>query len=172
MSLLDILKYPDPRLKEVSNTVTVFDDELSLLATDMLDTMLSAPGAGLAAPQVGELKRMIVIDNRDDPEEEYGSKVLVLVNPEITRMEGYQDEKEGCLSVMELTANVERAMLVEVKYQDLNGKKHTMEAIGHKAVILQHETDHLDGILFIDHLSPLKRELYIKSLGRKKKESV
>jgi peptide deformylase len=171
MSILPILIFPDPTLRKISQEVTDFDPELRVLATDMLETMLNAPGAGLAAPQVGVLKRMIVIDNRDDGEEEYGSKVLVLVNPEITLMEGTQDDKEGCLSVEDLNATVERAMRVELTYQDLLGNEHTMEAIGHKAVIIQHETDHLNGILFLDHLTPLRREIYLKSLKKKKKGS-
>jgi peptide deformylase len=173
MAVLKILKYPDPALRKISEPVTVFDEKLGLLASDMLETMLNAPGAGLAAPQVGVLKRLIVIDNRDDREEEYGSKVLALVNPVITRAEGCQDDKEGCLSVLDLTANVKRYDFLEVSYQDLSGNKLTLEATGHKSVILQHETDHLDGVLFLDHLSPLRREIYLKSLKKKKhKESV
>ncbi|MDR2199692.1 MAG: peptide deformylase [Deltaproteobacteria bacterium] len=170
MSVLKILKYPDPLLRETSRPVTVFDARLRRLASDMTDTMLDAPGAGLAAPQVGELQRLIVIDDRDDSEEEeYGSKNLALVNPVIVRGEGSREEKEGCLSVEDLKALVERFDLVEVEYQDLAGEPRRLTAGGHKAVIVQHEIDHLNGILFLDHLSPLTRELYLKSLKKKKR---
>jgi peptide deformylase len=168
MPTLNILKYPDPRLRAVCEPVTAFDDGLSLLAADMIETMLAAPGAGLAAPQVGIPRRLIVIDNRDDREaEEYGSNNLVLANPVIVASEGRQSEKEGCLSVEGLSAGVNRFDLVLVDYQDLQGRPQRLEATGHKSVVLQHETDHLDGVLFLDHLSPLRREIYLKSLKKR-----
>ncbi|MDR2339270.1 MAG: peptide deformylase [Deltaproteobacteria bacterium] len=168
MSIMPILKYPDPLLRKISEPVTEFDEGLAMLAADMKETMLAAPGAGLAAPQVGVLKRLILIDDRDDPEEDYGSKVLALVNPEITHYEGAQCDKEGCLSVVDLSADVNRHDLVVVAYHDLEGNPRTIKARGHKSVILQHETDHLDGVLFLDHLTPLRREIYVKSLRKKR----
>jgi peptide deformylase len=169
MSILKIRLYPDPVLRTISKPVTDFTPELSALAADMAETMLSAPGAGLAAPQVGHPIRLIVIDARESREEEYGSKIQVLVNPEIVAASGSQEDTEGCLSVEDLSAVVERAEKVEVAYQDLEGASRSMEASGRLAVVLQHETDHLNGVLFIDYLSPLRREMYLKSLRKKQR---
>jgi len=169
MAILPILKYPDPRLREKSAPVEVFDDELKTLAADMAETMLDAPGAGLAAPQVGRLIRLIVIAGADN-DEEYDERVLVLVNPRITWAGGEQTFDEGCLSVWELHENVIRAAEVEVSAQDLDGNPIEIKADGRRAVILQHEIDHLDGILFIDRISQLKRDIYKRKLKKLQKE--
>jgi peptide deformylase len=163
MTILPILKYPDPRLKMVSEPVTVFDESLRALAEDMRHTMIAAPGAGLAAPQVDRRLRMVVIDWTGEGER-YGDNVLTLVNPVITAEEGDLLFEEGCLSVEELTAEVLRAARVEVRAQDELGRPVAAAAEGRRAVAIQHELDHLDGILFIDHISRLKRETYNKSL--------
>jgi peptide deformylase len=144
MSLLKIHHYPDPVLKKVAAPVTEFDEDLRQLAYDMAETMYAAPGVGLAAPQVGISKRLAVID------------------PEIIDNEGESFEEEGCLSVPEYYAKVNRSASVKVRFQDLDEKTRVIEAQGLTAIACQHEIDHLDGILFIDHLSPLKRSLFRK----------
>jgi peptide deformylase len=143
---------------------------LKELAQNMAETMLAAPGAGLAAPQVGSLVRLIVIDGSEEGEE-YGSKVLTLVNPVIVHSEGKQIFNEGCLSVDDFQSNVSRYDKVDVAYQDLEGLPLSISARGRKAVILQHEIDHLDGIMFIDHLSPFKKQLYLKRIKKQRKEA-
>ncbi|MCX7977868.1 MAG: peptide deformylase, partial [Bdellovibrionaceae bacterium] len=169
MAVLKILTYPDPRLKEVSKPVTDFDQDLKKLAEDMLETMYAARGIGLAAPQVNVLKRMVVIDTR--PRDEKGRRYkydemtelekkieqpLVLVNPKITRGEGKTTFDEGCLSVPTYFETVERFAKVEVQAQDLNGNQFTFTTDGLLAICVQHELDHLEGTLFIDHLSFVK----------------
>jgi peptide deformylase len=165
MAILPILKYPNPILREISNEIDVFDEDLTQLASDMRETMVSARGIGLAAPQVGKLIRLIIVDNSipDDPP---GTTVLALVNPEIVESIGQQFFEEGCLSVVDYKAPVKRAMTIKVKALDLNGQPMTLELEGYRAVITQHEIDHLDGILFIDHLSRLKRSMYHKRVSR------
>lgn len=165
MAVLPILKYPDSRLRKKSAKVEVFDDELKDLASDMAETMLEAPGAGLAAPQIGKNIRMIVIAAAEN-DEEFDERFMVLVNPEITWSGGEQTYEEGCLSVTDLHETVIRAKEVEVSAQDLEGKPITLKAEGRRAVILQHETDHLDGVLFIDHISSLKRDIYKRKLKK------
>lgn len=159
MALLRIHHYPDPVLKQKAAPVTVFDEELRRLAADMLETMYAAPGVGLAAPQVGIGKRLIVLDcsSKDDQ-----SQPLVAVNPEILAGEGECCEEEGCLSVPEYYAKVVRSERVRVRFQELDGTVREIEAGGLWAICFQHEIDHLDGILFVDHLSPLKRSLFRK----------
>ncbi|MDR1109270.1 MAG: peptide deformylase [Deltaproteobacteria bacterium] len=169
MAIFEILKYPNPVLRQISEPVTVFDQDLADLASDMAETMLAAPGAGLAAPQVGKPVRLIVIDNSSD-EEDHGTRVLPLVNPEIVESDGSQIFEEGCLSVDELKANVSRANFIRVEAQDLEGRPIDLEFEGRRAVILQHEIDHLKGILFIDHLSLLKRTMYEKHVSKKLKK--
>jgi peptide deformylase len=159
MSLLRICHYPDPVLKRKAEPVTVFDAELRRLANDMLDTMYAAPGVGLAAPQVGVSRRLIVLDC--SPKE--GDRTpLVAVNPEIVGAEGECCEEEGCLSVPEYYAKVPRREKVRVRFRDLDGTSREIEADGLWAICLQHEIDHLEGILFVDRLSPLKRSLFRK----------
>jgi peptide deformylase len=159
MSILRICHYPDPVLKQRAERVTVFDEELRRLAGDMLDTMYAAPGVGLAAPQVGVSQRLIVLDcsPKDAPQ-----TPLIAVNPEIVAREGECCEEEGCLSVPEYYAKVTRSQTVRVRFQDVDGTARELEADGLWAVCFQHEIDHLDGILFVDRLSPLKRSLFRK----------
>ncbi|MDR2934587.1 MAG: peptide deformylase [Candidatus Adiutrix sp.] len=169
MPVRPILKYPDARLREKSAPVTAFDQDLRDLARDLAETMLSAPGAGLAAPQVGVTSRLIVVAGAEN-DEEFDDRVLVLVNPRLTRAEGEQFYNEGCLSVRDLQEKVTRSAEVTVAFQDLEGQPRELEADGRRAVILQHEIDHLDGVLFLDHLSRLKREIYQRRLRKLRKE--
>jgi len=159
MAILEILHYPEPLLKEKSTQVDVFDDELRQLATDMAETMYDAPGVGLAAPQIGVLKRLITLDcsGHEEPDE-----LILAVNPEIVAREGECMEEEGCLSVPEYYARVARSANVRFRYQDLDGETHERDADGLLAVAIQHEIDHLDGILFVDRLSSLKRSMFRK----------
>jgi peptide deformylase len=168
MPLLQILKFPDPALKSVSAEIREFTPELAKLAADMKETMLAAPGAGLAAPQVGRLIRLITVEASEE-EEDYGASVLTLVNPEIVLAEGELIFEEGCLSVDDYRSNVKRFNHVQVRAQDIQGQPITIDYEGRRAVILQHEIDHLDGVLFIDRLSRLKREMYKKSLRRRRR---
>ena len=157
MALLKIRHYPDPVLKKVAAPVTEFDESLRQLPSEMAETMYAAPGVGLAAPQVGISKRLTVIDcsARDE-----AAQLLVMVNPEIIDRDGDACEEEGCLSVPEYYARVARSARVIVRFQDLDQRAHTIEAEGLTAIACQHEIDHLDGILFVDHLSPLKRRMF------------
>lgn len=164
MSIKYIYQYPEKVLRQETVKVTSFDKKLSQLAEDMAQTMYDAPGIGLAAPQIGESLKLIVVDVTTDDEEE---KIYqVLVNPEITNHEGQQIDEEGCLSVPELTAKVERYKKITVAYQDKDGTPQELSTEDRFAVVLQHEIDHLNGILFIDHLSPLKRSLYKKKVKK------
>jgi len=170
MAVLPILKYPEPMLREKSEPVESYDDELKQLAADMAETMLAAPGAGLAAPQVGRLRRLVVIAGAEN-DENFDDRVITLVNPVITWSEGEQLYDEGCLSVVDFNEKVVRAAEVEVAAQDLDGNPFTIKADGRRAVILQHELDHLDGVLFIDHISQLKRDIYKRKLKKMQKEA-
>lgn len=163
MAIKKILTYPDPVLRQEVETVTNFDASLKQLADDLVETMYDAPGAGLAANQIGVCLRVVVIDVSPSKEEK---KPLVLVNPEIIAQEGCQVGEEGCLSVIDLTANVERYKKIQVRAQDLDGKAWEFPAEEFFARVIQHELDHLNGILFIDHLSSLKRMLYKKRLKK------
>ena len=159
MSILRIYHYPEPVLKQVAARVEQIDDALRRLAADMAETMYAAPGVGLAAPQVGVSRRLIVLDCA--PKEE-PRQLITAINPEIIAREGESCEEEGCLSVPEYYAKVERSARVTVRFLDLEGKTQELEAEGLWAVCFQHEIDHLDGILFVDHLSPLKKSLFRK----------
>lgn len=159
MALRKIIEYPEPLLRLKAREVASFNDELKELIVDMAETMYDAPGIGLAAPQVAESIRLIVVDTTvPDGDREY----LCLINPEIVAREGHQLDEEGCLSVPELIAQVKRSKKITVAYQDEDGNPRQLTTEDRFAVVLQHEIDHLDGILFIDHLSPLKRSLYKK----------
>lgn len=160
MSIRKIIEYPEPLLRLKAKKVKTFDDELKILVEDMAETMWDAPGIGLAAPQVAQSMRVIVVDTTEPGEEE--KQYMALINPEIVEHEGKQMDEEGCLSVPELTAQVQRYKKVTVNYQTEDGNEQQLVAEERFAVVLQHEIDHLDGILFIDHLSPLKRNLYKK----------
>ncbi len=165
---LKIYTYPDPVLRQKARPVEEVDDEIRQLARDMLYTMYEAPGIGLAANQVGELRRIIVFDRNP---RENGKAPCVLINPEIIEAEGQVTTEEACLSVVDFCADVKRKARVRVKGLDLDGNEIHLDAEGLLAVCLQHEIDHLDGILFIDHLSALKRALYKKKLKKKLKKS-
>jgi peptide deformylase len=163
MAILEILKYPEPTLQKTSALVKNITAQTVQLIDDMLDTMYAAPGVGLAAPQVGALERIIVMDvDHENPHKQ----IYKLINPVVTRAEGEIIWEEGCLSVVDFTAEVKRAAQVEVVALDENEKEFKIEAEGLLAVALQHEIDHLDGKLFIDRISRLKRDLY--SRRRKK----
>jgi peptide deformylase len=163
MAILEILKYPEPTLQKTSAPVKNITAQTVQLIDDMLDTMYAAPGVGLAAPQVGALERIIVMDgDHENPHKQ----IYKLINPVVTRAEGEIIWEEGCLSVVDFTAEVKRAAQVEVVALDENEKEFKIEAEGLLAVALQHEIDHLDGKLFIDRISRLKRDLY--SRRRKK----
>jgi peptide deformylase len=173
MALLPILEVPDPRLRQISSPVEKVDDEVRALVADMFETMYAAPGIGLAAIQVGVPRRILVIDLQE-PEEEGGDPVKdprVFINPEIV---GHSDQDvpytEGCLSVPDQYAEVDRPDRVRARWLDLDGQPHDEEITGLLATCLQHEMDHLEGILFIDHLSRLKREMILKKLAKQRKE--
>ncbi len=163
MSLRTILTFPDPVLRKKAIKVTEFDESLQGLIADMTDTMYDAPGVGLAAPQIGESIQLIVVNASQEAD---GRDTLVMVNPEIIEKEGSQVDEEGCLSVLDLTASVKRSKKITVSYQDKTGQSLEMTAEDRFSVILQHEIDHLHGVLFIDHLSTLKRALYKKKIKK------
>ncbi len=163
MSLRPILIFPDPILRQKAKKITIFDDSLTELISDMAATMYDAPGIGLAAPQIGESIQLIVVDVSKEEDEQ---KFTVMLNPEITEREGSQVDEEGCLSVLDLTASVKRSQKITVCYQDTSGTTHTFTTEDRFAVVMQHEIDHLHGILFLDHLSTLKRALYKKKIKK------
>jgi peptide deformylase len=161
MALREVLQFPDPLLKRISKPITAVTDEIRELAADMCEVMYDEPGIGLAAPQVGEAIRLIVVDT-EWTEEGNDKSPLVLVNPEIAAREGKLTWTEGCLSVPDFTADVERAARVRLSAQDLDGRPVEIDAEELQAVCFQHEIDHLDGVLFIDRISRLKRSLYVQ----------
>ena len=187
MAIREILEVPDPRLKEVSKPVDKFDDELKTLVADMFETMYDAPGIGLAAIQVGVPLRVLVIDLQPEDEDAepevctaHGDEhhthrpvkrePRVFVNPEI--LDPSADHtlyNEGCLSVPDIYADVERPSTIRARWQDLDGKVHEENMEGLMATCLQHEMDHLEGILFIDHLSRLKKQMALKKLEKLRK---
>lgn len=170
MAKLKIFEYPHPVLKQKSKKVSKIDAELHRLLDDMLETMYAAAGVGLAAPQVGVLKRVVVIDISHEDEGEKRSP-LYLVNPEIIwHSEEESCQFEGCLSLPDQSAEVNRFKQVRVHYQDYDGKEKEISADGLLAVALQHEIDHLDGILYIDHISRLKRQMLLKKLQKMRQE--
>jgi peptide deformylase len=186
MAIREILEVPDPRLKVISEPVTKFDAELKTLVDDMFETMYDAPGIGLAAIQVGVPLRVLVIDLQpDDPDAEpvpcdhdghhhHHTPTLrqpqVFINPEILDpSDDHAVYSEGCLSVPEIYAEVERPARIRARWQDLDGKVHEEDMDGLMATCLQHEMDHLEGILFIDHLSRLKRQMALKKLEKLRK---
>ncbi len=174
MAILPILETPDPRLRTISTPVEAIDDALQTLIDDMFETMYDAPGIGLAAIQVGVPKRVLVIDLQQ-PEEEDGEGVkapMVFINPQI--LDGSQEQsiyQEGCLSVPELFAEVERPASIRASWMDRDGRIREERLDGLLATCLQHEMDHLEGVLFIDHLSRLKREMLLKKLAKARKEA-
>ena len=168
MSKRKIVIEPDPILRKKSKTLEKVDDELRKLLDDMLETMYSAPGIGLAAVQVGILKRLIVIDISKEKDKK---SPLFLINPEIvTKSKTTSIYEEGCLSLPGHFAEIERPAECNVKYIDYNGKKKEIKASGLLSTCIQHEVDHLNGVLFIDYLSKLKRDMIVKKLVKHKKE--
>ena len=168
MAVRRILTYPDTVLRERAEPVTNIDGKIQQIIDDMADTMYHAPnGVGLASNQVGELRRIIMFDTsaKDEPND-----LVVLINPEIVEADGLVVNEEGCLSVIDYRADVKRAERVTVKGIDRQGNPITLEKEGLDAMVLQHEIDHLNGILFIDHISKLKRELYKRRLKKVLKE--
>ena len=169
MALRDILTYPNPLLREKARPVTEFDEMLKAIARDMAETMYAEPGVGLAATQIGVSLRLITIDVREADGE--AGELLKLANPEIVEREGEIIGEEGCLSVPGVREDVKRAERIKVRAQDLDGQEKIIEAEGFLAVVFQHEIDHLDGILFIDRLSPLKRTGIKRRLRREAEQA-
>lgn len=167
MAILNILHYPDPRLRNKAAPIDKVTDEIRQLADDMLETMYEAPGIGLAAIQVNVQKRLIVIDISEDKNDP-----LVLINPEITEAHGEREFEEGCLSVPEAYEPVTRADQIKVKALDREGEKLEFDADGLLATCIQHEVDHLDGKLFVDYLSNLKRQRIRKKLEKHQKQKL
>lgn len=169
MTLRHILIHPDPRLKKLCDPVAQVDDELRALADDMLATMYDAPGVGLAAPQVGVTRRMLVMDCVKDLKSP--PRPMVLINPEITwASEETSTYEEGCLSIPEQYADVTRPAEVRVRWLGLDGKLHEEQFDGLWSTCVQHEIDHLDGKLFIDYLKPLKRQMITRKMEKLKRE--
>ena len=167
MSGLEILEFPDSRLRTVAKPVKSFDDMLGKLVDNMLETMYAANGIGLAATQVNQHIRLLVLDISEDR-----GQPGIYINPEILSQEGEQVCEEGCLSVPGVFANVKRAEHVRIRAQDRNGEYFEEEAQGLRAVCLQHEIDHLNGRLFVDYLSPLKRRMMKKKLEKGRRQAL
>jgi peptide deformylase len=164
MAKRPILILPDQRLRQVCDPIEKIDDSIKTLAADMLETMYDAPGIGLAAPQIGEMKRIVVMDVAKEGET---PEPLVMINPEILKYsEESQITEEGCLSIPELYYEVERPSAVTVRYTDLDGNTIDKDADDKLAVCIQHELDHLDGVLYIDYLSRLKRDRVLKKFQK------
>ncbi|MBI5409394.1 MAG: peptide deformylase [Nitrospirae bacterium] len=165
MAVRKIIKYPEKILREKTAQVGEFDPELQKLIDDMIETMYAAPGVGLAANQVGVSKQLAVIDISVREE---NAPLIILVNPVITLQEGEDEAEEGCLSIPDYTTVLKRALKVKVKALDRHGKPLELEAQGLLARALQHEIDHLNGILFVDRMSRIKREFFKKRYAREK----
>jgi peptide deformylase len=178
MALLPIIIAPDPRLKTIAEPVPQVNDEIRQLMDDMLETMYDAPGIGLAAPQVGSTKRVIVIDvqksdKADEPEKGvWTANPIRMANPEIIEVSDYDNTyDEGCLSLPEYYAEVNRPETIRVRYLDENNELQEIGAEGLLATCVQHEIDHLDGILFVDHITALKRNMILRKLVKLKKQT-
>ncbi len=164
MALLPIIEFPDPRLRTVAKPIAQVDAALRQLIDDMFETMYEAPGIGLAATQVNVHQQLLILDVSEDK-----SQPMVFINPEILSSEGSQTYQEGCLSVPGIFADVKRAEKIMIKALDRDGKSFELAADGLLAVCIQHEMDHLAGKVFVDYLSPLKRELVKKKLAKQRK---
>lgn len=164
MTIKPLIILPDPILRQVSKSIETIDGEVKKLADDMLETMYDAPGIGLAAIQIGVARRMLVLDVAKDGEDK---KPLVFINPEIVASSAERSiYEEGCLSIPDYYAEVERPAAITVKHLDRDGKEQLTQADGLLATCLQHEIDHLNGVLFIDHISKLKREMVIRKFTK------
>ncbi len=167
MAKREILVLPDARLRQVADPIEKIDASIKALAKDMLDTMYDAPGIGLAAPQIGEMKRIVVMDLAKEGEM---PDPIVMINPEILKYsEDTVTSEEGCLSIPEIYYEVERPADITVKYTDLEGKTVEKDATDRLAICIQHELDHLDGVLYIDYLSRLKRDRVLKKFQKAEK---
>ena len=172
MARRPILVIPDAKLRQTAEPVAHVDDEVRALVEDMFETMYKAPGIGLAAPQIGVLRRVVVLDVAKRRDEDASADPMVLINPEIT----YESEEtavheEGCLSIPDFYEDVERPAVIRVDFLDRDGKPASIEAEGILAVCIQHEIDHLNGVLFIDHISRLKRSRVIKKFEKAARET-
>lgn len=163
MALLEIVKYPEPVLETPGDPVTEFDDKLKKLVSDMFETMYAAPGVGLAAPQVGISKRLFVMDcsGGKDP-----AQRIAIINPVVLRVEGEQNGEEGCLSFPGIFFNVKRSLRAVVQAQDVNGNEFEIDGLDLTARCMLHETDHCDGIVFIDRTTHLKREMVKRKIKK------
>lgn len=169
MALLEIIDVPHPTLSKVAEPVksSEINDELRKFIADMIETMKDAPGVGLAAPQVNVSKRILVVDvSSEDP----SMPPFALINPEIIEQSGECGIEEGCLSIPEFTAEIPRAKEVKVRYLDENGREKEIKADGFLAIVLQHELDHLNGITMLDHVSAMKRFMYLKKIKKKQRQ--
>lgn len=168
MAILEILKYPDPRLKSESEPVTDFDDALRDFIADLEQTMRAGPGGvGIAAPQVGRFQRIVIVDVSSKPKIKHHGR-LVLINPEILSWQGFEIGREGCMSVPDYTGNVIRATELELVARDEHGEEHQYQMEGYEARAVQHEVDHLDGMLFIDRLVSRRHDLFRRKVYKKK----
>ena len=167
MAILTVLHFPDPNLRRKASPVEAIDTDIRTLANDMLETMYEEGGIGLAATQVNVPKRLIVMDLSEEK-----NAPLILINPEITAAEGNEESQEGCLSVPGFYEKVRRAEKISYHYLDMDGHHREENADGLLAVCIQHEIDHLNGKLFIDYLSPLKRQMIQKKIKKQEKQSV
>ena len=167
MTVLDILNYPDERLKQVSTPVANFDNALRQFIHTLENTMRAGPGGvGIAAPQTGHFQRIVIVDVSGKPKITHHGR-LILINPEITDWQGYAKGREGCLSVPDYTGDVIRAEQICVEYRDEFGNRHTLETNGFEARAIQHEIDHLDGLLFLDRLVSRRTDLFRRKVYKK-----
>ncbi len=166
MAILEIYTFPDPILRKQTKAVTVFDHELETTTQSMLETMYVSSGIGLAAIQAGILKQIIVVDLKSGEEDITQREPHVFINPKIVKQSGTTFSEEGCLSVIEFRSEIQRAEKIIVEYQDVTGKLQRMEAEEMMSICLQHEIDHLNGVLFIDHLPLLKQKMVKKRLTK------
>lgn len=171
MPILTVHTFPDPILKKKAKPIDTFDEKLKKLSENMLETMYEADGIGLAANQVAILQRIVVVDIHSGDEDPTTRDPHVFVNPEITEKSGEVVSEEGCLSVIEFNADIKRAEKIVLEYQDIKGKHHSLEANELFAICIQHELDHLDGILFIDYLPLIKQKMVKKKLTKIAKNS-
>jgi len=168
--MLEILTYPDPRLKEPSTTVETFDEELRNFLSNLEETMRAGPGGvGIAAPQVGRFQRIAIVDVSSHKKVTKHHGRLILINPEITDWEGFEIAREGCMSVPDYTGNVIRATHIKLTAQNENAEIKHFEMEGYEARAVQHELDHLDGLLFLDRLVSRRHDLFQRKTHQKKK---